>query len=165
MINDDFDFTFDSSDFPVSIEEFAAYMDGNLSDDEMQRVSSVIDENKDMQEIIDSCNSIDDLYDYNEFVGDTIIPDEIERMEFDVPNLDAINICDLPVDYLQEEEVAACAEEPTNIDLSVYEDESSHNSETLNAPENPDLLSNEGDSNLDFSSSSDTDIDMSFFEN
>lgn len=39
MIHDDFNFSFDSSDFPVSIEEFAAYMDGNLSDDEMQRVS------------------------------------------------------------------------------------------------------------------------------
>lgn len=165
MINDDFNFTLEGSDFPVSIEEFAAYMDGNLSDDEMQRVSSVIGENKDMQEIVDSCNSIDELYDYNEFVGDTIIPDEIERMEFDIPNLEIINIYDLPIDYPQEAEVAACAEEPANLDMSVYEDESSYNSETLNAPENTDLLSSNGDAGVDFSSTSDTDIDKSFLDN
>ena len=165
MIHDDVSFTLDSSDFPVGIEEFAAYIDGNLTDDDKQRVGTVIDESKDMQEIIDSCNSIDELYDYNEFVGDTIIPNEIERMEFDIPNLDAINICDLPVDYPQEEEVAACADAPTNLDLSVYEDESSYNSETINAPENPDILSSEGDSDLDSSSSADIDINMSFLDN
>ena len=49
MIQDDFNFTLDSSDFPVSNEEFAAYLDGNLSDDEMQRVSSVIDNDEMMQ--------------------------------------------------------------------------------------------------------------------
>ena len=54
MIQDDFNFTLDSSDFPVSIEEFAAYMDGNLSDDEMQRVSSVIDNDEMMQGVMDS---------------------------------------------------------------------------------------------------------------
>ena len=52
MINDDFNFSFDSSDFPVSIEEFAAYMDRNLSDDEMQRVSSVIDNDEMMQGVM-----------------------------------------------------------------------------------------------------------------
>ena len=54
MIQDDFNFTLDSSDFPVSIEEFAAYLDGNLSDDEMQRVSSVIDNDEMMQGVMDS---------------------------------------------------------------------------------------------------------------
>lgn len=54
MIHDDFNFSFESSDFPVSIEEFAAYMDGNLSDDEMQRVSSVIDNDEMMQGVMDS---------------------------------------------------------------------------------------------------------------
>lgn len=165
MIHDDFGFSFDCSGFPISIEEFAAYMDGNLSDDEMQRVSSVIDENKNMQEIIDSCDSIDESYDYNEFVGDAIIPDEIESMEFDVPNLDTININDLQVESSWDADVAACAEEPANLDFSVYEDESSYNSETLNVPEDTGLLSREGDSNLDFSFSSDTDIDVSFLEN
>ena len=54
MINDDFDFTYDSSDFPVSTEEFAAYMDGNLSDDEKQRVGHIIDNNEVMQEIMEA---------------------------------------------------------------------------------------------------------------
>ena len=54
MINDDFDFTFDSSDFPVSIEEFAAYLDGNLSDDEMQRIDSVIENDESMQGVMEN---------------------------------------------------------------------------------------------------------------
>ena len=54
MIQDDFNFSFDSFDFAVSIEEFAAYLDGNLSDDEMQRVSSVIDNDEMMQGVMDS---------------------------------------------------------------------------------------------------------------
>ena len=60
MISDDFDFTLDSSDFPVSIEEFAAYMDGNLSDDEKQRVGHIIDNNEVMQEIMD-CMELSEL--------------------------------------------------------------------------------------------------------
>lgn len=61
MINDDFDFTLDSSDFPLSIEEFAAYIDGNLSDDEMQQVSSVIENDEVMQGVMDSMEQAEQI--------------------------------------------------------------------------------------------------------
>lgn len=84
MINDDFDFTLDSSDFPVSIEEFAAYMDGNLSDDEMQRVSSVIEHNDTMQNIMDCMEQSElTLAEYGQ--EDLQLPEEWCREMFHMP--------------------------------------------------------------------------------
>lgn len=87
MINDDFDFTIDSSVFPVSIEEFAAYVDGNLSDDEMQRVSSVIDNDEMMQGVMDSMEQSElTLAEYGQ--EDMQLPEEIADGEFEVPETD-----------------------------------------------------------------------------
>ena len=87
MINDDFDFTLDSSDFPVSIEEFSAYMDGNLSDDEMQRISSVIENDESMQGVIDCMEQSElTLAEYGQ--EEMQLPEEIADGEFDVPETD-----------------------------------------------------------------------------
>ena len=87
MIQDDFNFTLDSSDFPVSIEEFAAYLDGNLSDDEMQRVSSVIDNDEMMQGVMDSMEQSElTLAEYGQ--EDMQLPEKIADGEFDVPETD-----------------------------------------------------------------------------
>ena len=84
MINDDFDFTLDSSDFPVSIEEFAAYIDGNLSDDEMQRVSSVIDNDEKMQGVMDSMEQSElTLAEYGQ--EDMQLPEEVYGESFPIP--------------------------------------------------------------------------------
>lgn len=84
MIQDDFNFTLDSSDFPVSIEEFAAYMDGNLSDDEMQRVSSVIDNDEMMQGVMDSMEQSElTLAEYGQ--EDMQLPEELCREMFHIP--------------------------------------------------------------------------------
>ena len=87
MINDDFDFTFDSSDFPVSIEEFAAYLDGNLSDDEMQRIDSVIENDESMQGVMDSMEQSElTLAEYTP--DDLHLPEEIVDGELDLPDID-----------------------------------------------------------------------------
>lgn len=98
MINDDFNFTLDGSDFPVSIEEFAAYMDGNLSDDEMQRVSSVIAHDDSMQEIMDDMEQSElTLADYGQ---DEMQLQEIqEEMDFFIPETDPINALAAEDDY------------------------------------------------------------------
>lgn len=84
MIQDDFNFTLDSSDYPVSIEEFAAYMDGNLSDDEMQRVSSVIDNDEMMQGVMDSMEQSElTLAEYGQ--EDMQLPEELCREMFHIP--------------------------------------------------------------------------------
>ena len=87
MIHDDFNFSFDSSAFPVSIEEFAAYMDGNLSEDEMQRISSVIENDETMQDVMDSMEQSElTLAEYGQ--EDMQLPEEIADGEFDVPETD-----------------------------------------------------------------------------
>lgn len=84
MITDDFDFTLDSSDFPVSIEEFSAYMDGNLSDDEMQRISSVIEYDDTMQGVMDSMEQSElTLAEYGQ--EDMQLPEELCREMFHMP--------------------------------------------------------------------------------
>ena len=87
MIHDDFNFNFDASDFPVSIEEFAAYMDGNLSDDEMQRVSSVIEHDDTMQDVMNSMEQSE--LTLSEYTPDDLqLPKEIADGEFDLPETD-----------------------------------------------------------------------------
>ena len=90
MINEDFDFTLDSSDFPLSIEEFAAYMDGNLSDDEMQRIGSVIENDETMQGVMDSMEQSElTLAEYGQ--EDMQLPEGLEEMDFFIPETDPIN--------------------------------------------------------------------------
>lgn len=90
MIHDDFNFSFESSDFPVSIEEFAAYMDGNLTDDEMQRVSSVIEHDDMMQDVMDSMEQSEmTLADYG--LEDMQLPEVLEEMDFYIPEAEPIN--------------------------------------------------------------------------
>ena len=87
MINDDFDFTLDSSDFPVSIEEFAAYLDGNLTDDETQRVGHIIDNNEVMQEIMDSME-LSELTLARNRQEDVQLPEELSDKHLCIPNID-----------------------------------------------------------------------------
>ena len=86
MIHDDFNFSFESSDFPVSIEEFAAYMDGNLSEDEMQRISSVIENDETMQDVMDSMEKSE--LTLSEYTPDDLqLPEEITDIDFFVPEV------------------------------------------------------------------------------
>ena len=86
MIHDDFNFSFESSDFPVSIEEFAAYMDGNLSDVEMQRIGSVIDNDEMMQGVMDSMEQSEQtLTEYGQ--EDMQLPEEIYGDFFTIPKI------------------------------------------------------------------------------
>ena len=86
MIHDDFNFSFESSDFPVSIEEFAAYMDGNLSDDEMQRVESVIDHDETMQDVMECMEQSEQtLTEYGQ--EDMQLPEEIYGDFFTIPKI------------------------------------------------------------------------------
>lgn len=97
MIHDDFNFSFDSSDFPVSIEEFAAYIDGNLSDDEMQRISSVIEYDDTMQDIVGQNAIVEDLQEAY-YTDDYILPLEIESLDFNIPEITLLESNSIPCD-------------------------------------------------------------------
>ena len=106
---------------PVSIEEFAAYLDGNLSDNDMQRVSSVIENNEALHDIVLNCQSVDEsLSDYEPL--ELVLPDELVSLDFDIPQFD--DGIGMGNDW-EDLEVAACAPDVVYDDASIIDDDSS----------------------------------------
>lgn len=78
----------------VSIEEFAAFLDGNLTQEEMNRVSSIVDTNKTMHDFVMSSNKLDaTLSNYNPL--NLSLPEELSSLDFDIPNLENIETSDI----------------------------------------------------------------------
>ena len=91
---------------PVSIEEFAAYLDGNLTEDGMNEVASAINSEDNLHAIMSSCQTVDDTLANYEPLQLTV-PNEISTMDFEIPNVndgDYLNIGDWA-----DLDVAACA--------------------------------------------------------
>ena len=107
---------------PVSIEEFAAYLDGNLSDDEMQRVSSVIENDEAMQDIAVNNLSIEDALPHCES-SEFTLPDELTSLDFEIPQFDDSNSMNFDNDW-EDLEVAACAADTTCYAPTEYDDSS-----------------------------------------
>ena len=81
---------------PVSIEEFAAYLDGNLTEDGMNEVASAINSEDNLHAIMTRCQTVDDTLANYEPLQLTV-PDEISTMDFEIPNVndgDYLNIGD-----------------------------------------------------------------------
>lgn len=71
---------------PVSIEEFAAYLDGNLTEDGMNEVASIIDSNENLEMISAISNTLDDTI--KQYLQDSdSLTTEIETIDFYHPNL------------------------------------------------------------------------------
>lgn len=70
----------------ISIEKFAAFLDRNLPQDELQNISSTIEHDEALKAILDTSNMIDTTLE-NDISDDVQIPDEIANLEFDLPNL------------------------------------------------------------------------------
>ena len=73
-------------DYPVSVEEFAAYLDGNLSDDDAERVFSIIEQNDIMKDVINSVEMSDSILEEQSDYA-TEIPDDILNTEFEIPEI------------------------------------------------------------------------------
>ena len=70
---------------PVSIEEFAAYLDENLSEEEMNKITSVINIEGNLQTIMSNCYTIDNaMASYERF--EHIIPKDILSDNFEIPD-------------------------------------------------------------------------------
>ena len=107
---------------PISIEEFAAYLDGNLSDDEMQRVSSVIENDEAMQDIAVNNLSIEDALSHCES-SEFTLPDELTSLDFEIPQFDDSNSMNFDNAW-EDLEVAACAADTTYCAPTEYDDSS-----------------------------------------
>lgn len=73
-------------DYPVSIEEFAAYLDGNLSEEDTERVYSIIEQNDTMQDVMNCIELSDNALEEQSAYG-TEIPDDILSSEFEIPDV------------------------------------------------------------------------------
>ena len=114
---------------PVSIEEFAAYLDGNLSQEDMAKMELIIETDSSMQEIALSSQSIDENMTNNEPL-ELRLPDELSSSDFEIPIIEDNVIDDNNHEYI---EVAACAAEPIGDITDVEETEvKSLTSENLN---------------------------------
>lgn len=69
---------------PVSIEEFAAYLDGNLTESGMEHVSSVISNSEYLGDIAEVSCSINDAIEQDLQEGG-MLPSELSNMDFEIP--------------------------------------------------------------------------------
>lgn len=76
---------------PVSIEKFAAYLDGNLSEDEMNRIDALVAANPDMEKLVAASDEVNEdiqVYMQDEFAYEADMT-ALEDSDFDIPNLEA----------------------------------------------------------------------------
>lgn len=76
---------------PVSIEEFAAYLDGNLTEVGMNRIDALVSANPRLEEMITISGKIEEdvhAYMQDEFAYEADIM-ALENSEFDIPNIEA----------------------------------------------------------------------------
>lgn len=71
---------------PVSIEEFAAYLDGNLTDDGMEYISSVISNNQNLADIAEISDVVDDITEQY-ILDDDLQLFDAENMNFYIPDI------------------------------------------------------------------------------
>lgn len=78
----------------ISVEQFAAFLDGNLAADVMQRVADAIDGDAALSDLLGDAMAVDDEV---EALADleAIVPDELLNLDFDLPDvIDAMPIDD-----------------------------------------------------------------------
>lgn len=71
----------------LSVEQFAAYLDGNLMPDEMQKISSLVSKETDLRMLLETNVSIErTLAEYSD--NDVALPEELRTLDFSVPEFD-----------------------------------------------------------------------------
>lgn len=101
---------------PLSIEEFAAYLDGNLSEDEMNRIDALVSTNPEMEELVDIADEVDEdvqIYMQDEFAFEADVT-ALEDSDFDIPNLDEDITPSTVGDISEYRDVACTANETTD---------------------------------------------------
>lgn len=125
-------------DTSISIEKFAAYLDGNLPEGEMNELSSMIESNSELQAFANVNTLIDDTINgYSK--QDIELPLELQSKDFEIPSFsDLVTDNDSSEDtgFFEELNVACRCNEHSecfsiNSDDNSLEDSSSDNIETL----------------------------------
>lgn len=112
---------------PVSIEEFAAYLDGNLTEDGMNEVASAIHSDKSLQDIASDSINIDESIANYESKGQSI-PDDMVSDDFEIPDI---------TEYFENSDISYLIDDSVNIEAA----EPSHAEDVL-------VVSNDINNNL-----------------
>lgn len=77
----------------LSVERFAAYLDGNLSPEEMNDMEMLIAGNPEMEDLVQLSDSIDEQILRLEFEGASDAPSNafLDSDDFEIPDLDALD--------------------------------------------------------------------------
>lgn len=107
-----------------SIEEFAAFLDGNLSRNEMQRFSEIAVDNDALRQLLDANSIIDETLN-NMTEADLQLPSDLAETDFDLPTLlpgemaALVTLSPEPVDDML---VAACAADEVSAFFDIEQD-------------------------------------------
>lgn len=107
----------------ISIEKFAAYLDGNLSKAEMSKVYNIVMQDPELSELVDLSDSIDqEIQDYvnDEFLFDADMS-MLDECDLEIPSLDCVITQNTDLtDYPYQE--VACASSDVNDEIKPYDD-------------------------------------------
>ena len=109
-----------------SIEQFAAFLDGNLSQSEMQQFSQMAEHDGVLHQLLDASSAVDDtIAGFTD--ADLQLPNEIIGSDFDLPEVDNVDFLFLAGDSFSDNN-HLYQQEGTNADENYQ-----HESETLNS--------------------------------
>lgn len=103
-----------------SIEEFAAFLDGNLSQNEMQQFSEIAVDNDALRQLLDANSVINETLN-NMTEADLQLPSDLAETDFDLPTLlpgEVSALVALSPEPVDDVLVAACAAD----EISAYSD-------------------------------------------
>lgn len=91
-------------DIPISIEKFAAYLDGNLPQYEIDDIDAIIGGNPDMETLVSMADVVDE--DVQHYINDDFLYEAdttaLENGEFELPEIPNINDNEIILPFLAE---------------------------------------------------------------
>lgn len=121
------------SDNKVSIEQFAAFLDGNLSEEDMQNISAAIDANPEFTTILSDVMSVNDSLDFLS-EHENILPDELQNMDFEIPEILSPSLTDTTVDLYMADAEDESSPQLLSTDVSNSDIEDTINENTPDLP-------------------------------
>lgn len=141
-----------------SIEEFAAFLDGNLSQNEMHQFSQFVEHDETLHQLLDANSVVDDTL--NGFTDAELqLPSDLVGVDFELPTIPSEEVSTLvslspePVDDML---VTACSDNDVSMFSEINQDgnttigEGVHDDSLLTTPDN-DGFDNNNDSSDTFS--------------
>lgn len=138
---------FDMNDSIVSIEKFAAFLDGNLPANEMQEISSLVSSDADLQNILEISDRVDDMVEV-QINSSTELPEEFQEDLFSLPTIPDIGIPDMGMSGLEEVSCFAELADCSVPDFDLLQEDNEFSSDESNSGYDSSDLTSSCDENI-----------------